>query len=72
MFFLEIRRARVNAMFQAIELVAGRMVYLMALGANSTSRVTFDVNHALTVEIVSEYFDQNSLEVKFEISYDMY
>ena len=55
-------------MFQAIDLVAGRMVYLMSLSANSTSRVTFDVNHALTVEIVSEYLDQNNLEVKFEIS----
>ena len=54
-------------MFQAIDLVAGRMVYLMALSANSTSRVRFDVNHALTVEIVSEYLDQNSLEVNFDI-----
>ena len=65
LIFLEISRAKVDALFQSMELVAGRMLYLMSLNSNKSSRVTFDVDHAMTVEIVSEYLNKNNAEVIF-------
>ena len=54
-----------DALFEAIDLVAGRMVYLMSLRTNESSRVTFDIEHSMTVEIVSEYLEGNNLQVRF-------
>ena len=56
-----------DALFEAMDLVAGRMVYLMSLRSNESSRVTFDIEHSMTVEIVSEYLEENNFQVKFSV-----
>ena len=56
-----------DALFEAMDLVAGRMVYLMSLRSNESSRVTFDIEHSMTVEIVSEYFEENNFQVNFSV-----
>ena len=56
-----------DALFEAMDLVAGRMVYLMSLRSNESSRVTFDIEHSMTVEMVSEYLEGNNLQVRFSV-----
>ena len=64
-YFSEISHAKVDALFEAMDLVAGRMVYLMSLRSNESSRVTFDIEHSMTVEIVSEYLEEDNFQVRF-------
>ena len=58
---------QVDALFQAMDLLVGRIVYLMLLG-NINEKiippVIFDIGHAMSVEIVSVPFNADGEEVQ--------
>ena len=57
----------VDALFQAMDLVVGRIVYLASVSLNSTSRISFDVGHYISVEVASAHVDYNRTEVCIKV-----
>ena len=53
LFYSGVSAMEVDALFQAMDLVVGRIGYLVSLGSNNISRINFEVGHYILVEITS-------------------
>ena len=56
----------VDALFQAMDLVVGRIGYLVSLGSNNISHINFEVGHYILVEIASMQLDDKVPDAAFQ------
>ena len=56
---------KADGLLQAMDLLVGRMIYLLSFNSNLSSRFNFHIGHSIEVEIASVLFIQNGSEVKF-------
>ena len=47
-----------------MDLLVGRMIYLLSFNSNPSSRFNFHIGHSIEVEIASVMFKENGSEVK--------
>ena len=55
---------KADGLLQAIDLLVGRMIYLLSFNSNPSSRFNFHIGHSIEVEIASVMFKENGSEVK--------
>ena len=56
---------KVDGLLQAMDLLVGRMIYLLSFDSSPNSRLSFHIGHSIEVEIASVPFKENGSEVKF-------